>query len=62
MRTFLTAALVALVAATLVGLLPAVAGNTTGHWGDLVTPSFGLALLAAWAVGSLIFTNRRRRT
>jgi hypothetical protein len=63
-RAIVTAAAVLLVVAgmSMAGVVPAILGRVSAHWGEFTTVGFFLALLAAWAIGTLIFTpNRRHR-
>lgn len=64
-RTSTTAAAAILVAvgATLTPTIPALVDRLApATLGEMAAPGFLLALLVSWAVGSLIFTSRRRRT
>lgn len=54
-------AMLVLVPVALTGAIPSLAEQTTSSWGDLTSLGFGLALLIAWPIGTLIFTKPRRR-
>lgn len=60
MRTLIAAALLVIIGTATAATLTAAAGHAR-NWGELTTPALLFAALLAWGLGSLAFTNQRRR-
>jgi hypothetical protein len=61
--TVLAAAILIAVGTALAPTVPALVDRLApATLGEMAAPGFLLALLVSWALGSLIFTSRRRRT